>query len=152
TSEATIYGDPYESPILLVAPRQSIDLAALTLRGAPGSAVAVHDRRIELARRRGRGEIGICRRSNGRTHALEQQLLGLQDLVEPVNAHAHLVANLHRMRGLHRLTIGAHMPATDRRRRRRASLIDAHGPQPHIATHGARFGHAPIVAHPSLAG
>src|SRR5699024_4747258 len=116
-------------------------------RGATCTAVATYDRRDELAWRRGRSAVLVRLLGDGSADALDEDPLDFEDPIEALDPRAHLVADLHVIRRLDRITVDAHVPAADRRRGGRARLVHAHGPKPHVDAHGSRVCHAIILSY-----
>ena len=111
--------------------------AALALRRAACPAIALGDDRGRVARGSAVLHGG---RDESRAHALGDRLAHDEHPVEPVDAHAHLVAGLDGLCRLRALAADADMPRPAGGRRGRPGLVDADGPEPGIHSRGGAHG------------
>src|SRR5690606_36668450 len=88
---------------------QSDGLPTLALGGATRTPIADTEHGDRIPRRCAIDVGGHC---DGRADPLHQRLLHGEDPVEARDAHAHLVAGLHHLRGLGLLTVHAYMSCT----------------------------------------
>ena len=126
---------------LLVAAAQAIDVATLALRRASGPAVA-QDVGGALDAGQGRGSLILkilCRVGGAASPRREPG--DLVDAVESVQAHPHLVPNVHGLRRLGRVAIHPHVTGAAGRSGLAARLREPHRPHPTIHPHA----HAPSL-------
>ena len=117
-------------PKVGVSSKEAVQLAAFFLRGAAGSSISLHHRKIHLGAFR--GEILVAGLCLGSPHPLLDQSLHHKNAVESLKAVAHLVTNLDRTGWFNGLAVNTDVAglALGGCQRSRLTLSDA--PQPHI--------------------
>ena len=95
-------------PKVGVSSKEAVQLAAFFLRGAAGSSISLHHRKIHLGTLR--GEVLVAGLRLGRTHALLDKPSDHENAVKSLEAVTDLVPDLHRTGWLDWLAVDSDMP------------------------------------------